>query len=163
MQHRRLDYTPSSENLPMVAQVMTEDFIRVGFQDSDCDRIAEAIEDAGVSADRFPTFFKIRGHVKTHKQIMEELEYLKPKALPPTEEQKQQQRFIYNERIKEVLAALMPSKTVVGEIKAKEKHVQSDPEKRSRIKQELEYATTKTDSVPMKTPEQIEAEDNKNG
>lgn len=160
MQLRRLDSTPSSVNMPTVAHVMTEDFIRAGFGDSDCERIAEAIEDAGVKTDRFPTFYNIRGHVKTLRRIEEN--HRKLKALPETKDQVRQKRLIYNKHIKAVLAVLTPSAPVAEKTKVKEKHTPANLERRERIKRDLKNASVHTEYMPIKTPEEIETEENRN-
>lgn len=79
MQARRLDFTPSAENMPITAEVMTDDLFALGYTDNDCDRIREAIDSAGRSYPRFPTIYHIKQHIKSEKQI--DLDNQPPKPL----------------------------------------------------------------------------------
>ena len=57
---RNLDYAPSADELPIVAEVLADDLFAWGFTDDDTDRIAHAINMAGRQSSRFPTCHNIK-------------------------------------------------------------------------------------------------------
>ena len=69
MQTRRLEGTPSSDNMPDTAELMTADLFVLGYTDDDCDRISEAIASVGRSQSKFPTVCHVKQHIKSKEQI----------------------------------------------------------------------------------------------
>lgn len=70
---RQLDCSPAADELPFSAQVMTDDFIRIGLTDSDAERVSEAFQRLGPRVQRWPT----------SRMVIEALPEKKSLRLPP--------------------------------------------------------------------------------
>jgi len=161
MKDRCLDFTPAVENLPNVAEVMTEDLFSLGYRDSDCERIRYAIDTAGRTYARFPTIHHIKNHIKSRSQIAFEKEGVKKISHKPVISE--EKRIENQKKIREMIAGISTADLNNKPKPVKEKVIPSDPKKQARLKQELEQIKKEVERKSIKTPEEIEAEENEGG
>lgn len=133
MQARRLDFTPSSENMPVTAEVMTKDLFREGYTDDDCERIKYAIDAAGRAYPRFPTVFHVKQFIKTRSQIAFEKEEPK-KQIQISDEARiaeHQKRISVKNKAMEKIRCILSRKTHL------EKEIKEDNERRIKLNKDF--------------------------
>ena len=98
---RNLDHAPQAEELPLCAQVMTDDLMNCGYTDGEALKVAEAIDRYGRTAQRWPTTRDIQSALRDIAQhnYMNRNDY---KSLPEPDGEKQRRKAVGLENLEKI-------------------------------------------------------------
>lgn len=86
---RNMEYAPAADEIPIVAKILTQDLVNMGYADCDSDRIGHALNLAGRNFDKWPSTFQIKSSIPARR----DWEW-KPdvKRLPESEERRKKEK-----------------------------------------------------------------------